>query len=226
MQNLEELFRKTFDDQVFTRQERRALGKILQEENLDDHELNVLRSKVFNIATDELDGMKEDRVLEWLRQAVKLLLPDGAPKFKHEVYFSPGDDCINAILRCFKNVKRSADVCVFTISDNRIARAMDDARQRGIEVRVISDNDKTFDKGSDVIDLAARGMSIKLDKTQNHMHHKFAIFDQSSVLTGSYNWTRSAANYNEENILVTNDPEIVLPYRKEFEKLWKIMEEV
>lgn len=196
------------------------MAKILQEEQLSEKDMGILRSKVFNIAMDELDDTDADRVLEWLRQAVKLLLPDGAPAFRYDVYFSPADDCRGAIIECFQQARSSADVCVFTISDNRISRAMEAARRRGVKVRVISDNDKTMDRGSDILVMASRGMSIKVDETPNHMHHKFAIFDNELLLSGSYNWTRSAANHNEENILITNQPEIVAPFRKEFRKLW------
>lgn len=226
MSNLEALFRQTFDDHVFTRDERRAMAKILQEEDLSEKDLGILRSKVFNIAMDELDDTDADQVLEWLRQAVKLLLPDGAPAFRYEVYFSPEDNCPEAIIRCFQEARRSADVCVFTISDNRISKAMEAAQRRGVDVRIISDNDKTFDRGSDIMIMASRGLSVKLDDTSNHMHHKFAIFDNELLLSGSYNWTVSAANHNEENILITNQPEIVAPFRKEFNRLWKRLKQV
>jgi cardiolipin hydrolase len=54
------------------------------------------------------------------------------------------------------------------------------------------------------------------------MHHKFALFDDARLLTGSYNWTRSAADCNEENLIVTGDPRLVGPFRQEFDKLWNI----
>ena len=34
-------------------------------------------------------------------------------------------------------------------------------------------------------------------------------FDDRTVLTGSYNWTRSAADYNKENFLVTPDDSLI-----------------
>ncbi len=52
------------------------------------------------------------------------------------------------------------------------------------------------------------------------MHHKFALFDERLLATGSYNWTRSAADKNQENLLVTGDPRLVTPYAELFERLW------
>jgi phosphatidylserine/phosphatidylglycerophosphate/cardiolipin synthase-like enzyme len=48
------------------------------------------------------------------------------------------------------------------------------------------------------------------------MHHKFAIADQDLLLTGSYNWTRSAATENDENIVVTNNPRLVRSFAGKF----------
>jgi phosphatidylserine/phosphatidylglycerophosphate/cardiolipin synthase-like enzyme len=53
------------------------------------------------------------------------------------------------------------------------------------------------------------------------MHHKFAVFDASLVLTGSYNWTRGAAIENEENVIVSGDPRHVTAFSRAFERLWK-----
>ncbi|MEO0473329.1 MAG: phospholipase D-like domain-containing protein [Bacteroidota bacterium] len=39
-------------------------------------------------------------------------------------------------------------------------------------------------------------------------------------MTGIFNWTRSAANYNEENILLTEDIIVVKRFQSEFDKLW------
>lgn len=51
------------------------------------------------------------------------------------------------------------------------------------------------------------------------MHHKFAIFDGQCLLNGSFNWTRSTTESNQENLLVTTNPALVEFFRKEFERL-------
>jgi phosphatidylserine/phosphatidylglycerophosphate/cardiolipin synthase-like enzyme len=52
------------------------------------------------------------------------------------------------------------------------------------------------------------------------MHHKFAILDQQSVLTGSYNWTLESENENHENLVILEEAPLVAAYAKEFEALW------
>ncbi|WP_066835757.1 phospholipase D-like domain-containing protein [Rufibacter ruber] len=147
----------------------------------------------------------------------------GSSAIRSGVYFSPGDDCLNAILQFIRSAKQSLHICVFTISDDRITRAIVDAYQNGVEILLLTDNEKLFDKGSDIRELANQGLEIRVDNTSNHMHHKFAIADHSHVLTGSYNWTRSAALYNHENVLVTADRHVAAAYSEQFEQLWAEM---
>lgn len=139
----------------------------------------------------------------------------------NRAYFSPGNDCLNAIIAAIQQAGHAVKICVFTISDDRITAAIRQAHAAGIQVKVLTDNEKLFDKGSDIRELALAGVLIRVDVTQYHMHHKFAIIDNEVLLTGSYNWTRSAANYNHENLLVTNQPDIVNAYLTEFDSLWQ-----
>ncbi|EAR10314.1 Phosphatidylserine/phosphatidylglycerophosphate/cardiolipin synthase [Reinekea sp. MED297] len=116
---------------------------------------------------------------------------------------------------------QSLQICVFTISDNRIREALLKAHQRGVEVRIITDNDKTEDKGSDIDWLAEQGVPVRVDRTRHHMHHKFVIADARQIATGSFNWTVSATRYNHENILLLNDESVIRDFAAEFESLWR-----
>jgi len=141
------------------------------------------------------------------------------------VYFSPGEDCVNHIVELIESSINQLDICVFTISDDRISRAIVDAMKNDVNVRIISDNDKTKDLGSDIKDLCNVGISVRIDNTPNHMHHKFMVVDQKIVLTGSYNWTRSAANYNQENVISVEDDYVVSKFSSEFNRLWEVCDD-
>jgi phosphatidylserine/phosphatidylglycerophosphate/cardiolipin synthase-like enzyme len=47
------------------------------------------------------------------------------------------------------------------------------------------------------------------------------IVDEIRVLTGSYNWTKSAALYNQENIVITDNDDIVTCFIDNFSQLWE-----
>ena len=117
-------------------------------------------------------------------------------------------------------------ICVFTISDDRLSDAIQRAHQNDLTVRVISDNDKMEDKGNDVERLSLSGVDVRIDRSPEHMHHKFMVVDGRTVLTGSYNWTRSAETRNEENLVVLDDPVLAGRFAEEFERIWNLSDPV
>jgi phosphatidylserine/phosphatidylglycerophosphate/cardiolipin synthase-like enzyme len=121
------------------------------------------------------------------------------------IAFSPGPDCRKLIISEIANSEDTLDICVFTISDNQIKDAIISAHHRGIQVRVISDNFKMYDEGSDIHELAQEGIDVRVDISDFHMHHKFMVVDAKRLLTGSYNWTRTAELQNAENIILLED---------------------
>ena len=222
MHSILDLFEQTFEDHKLSTAEKKALHEILGEKDLKFEQIGFLRNRIFEFARNELKSHTAIEVLKWVEQANKVLLKYQKQEHKpDEVYFSPGEKCRQAITRFLREAKKTLDICVFTISDNQISDVILECHRNRIKVRVISDDDKTFDKGSDIFKLRRRGLPIKVDDTPNHMHHKFAIADGKAILTGSYNWTRSAAAYNHENILITYKPSVIKHYSGEFNRLWK-----
>ena len=138
----------------------------------------------------------------------------------NQAYFSPGPDCRIAIEQAMETALDELLICVFTISDDRLSDAIQRAHRNGLTVRVISDNDKMEDKGNDVERLALSGIDIRIDRSPDHMHHKFMVVDGKTVLTGSYNWTRSAETRNEENLVSIDDPYLASQFMDEFERIW------
>lgn len=219
-----EHLKTTLEDRILTRSEKKALKSILDDKSFGRHDLNRLRSEIFDQARNHMNQFKETQIIDWLEEANKLLLPQEKQTFYCKSYFSPGTSCLNAILTQIGSAIKTIDICVFTISDNEIRDRIAYALTKGTRVRIITDDDKTMDMGSDIDFLYKKGAEIKTDSSPHHMHHKFAIFDNTILLTGSYNWTRSAAQNNQENILETNDMTAIRDYSKEFDRLWQTME--
>lgn len=221
-----EVYRETLADQTVSRREVNVVRDALRNGDLDQRELAVLRSEIFAMARSALTQTNAVEIIDWLEDASKLILEVSRKppnQVKTEYWFSPGDDCLNAIIGKLKGARRSLEICVFTITDDRIVEAILQARSRRVAVRIITDNDKSLDAGSDIRRLAGEEIAVKVDETPNHMHHKFAIIDGGLLLTGSYNWTRSACFLNQENLLATNDERAVAAYLGEFQKLWRTL---
>lgn len=212
----------SLEDRVMSGRERTDLRKLIAGEGLTDQEQKLLLSKVRDLALRQIETQNDLRIMEWFYEAVKVVnsARDEAPS-PPGVYFSPGNGCRDAICQHIRTAKKSVSICVFTISDNIIAEEILAAHREGKSVRIITDNDKVFDMGSDIEMLDKRGVKVRTDRTDVHMHHKFAIIDGEYLINGSYNWTRSAAERNYENILITQEASLVRAYNREFERLWK-----
>jgi phosphatidylserine/phosphatidylglycerophosphate/cardiolipin synthase-like enzyme len=146
--------------------------------------------------------------------------------------FSPLGRCSSHILREIGQAQREVLVAIYAFTNDEIAWALVKARQRGVKVQVILDQEfhmaNESSKGSF---LEQQGLPVrrisglntgKRERGTGLMHQKFAVIDRRVVLTGSYNWTVSADNYNDENLLLFRDAgPLAEEYRKEFFRLWE-----
>jgi len=141
-----------------------------------------------------------------------------------EVMFFPDtEDFINVHRIChyLSSARKTLEICVFTITDDRFSKVLLDAHKKGVEVRIITDDEKSIDPGSDIEAFLKAGIKLRMDCSHAHMHHKFAILDGLIIMNGSFNWTRSASKENRENVMVSNDKAFVAQFQKEFEHLWQ-----
>jgi mitochondrial cardiolipin hydrolase len=223
---VKEALRASLDDGQLDRAERDGLRDWIGQSASSGQKRAVYQSMAFELAGEALErgSVKQYSVLNWLERIVKILTPlaVAAPAVASaDVRFSPQHDCAGRIVQLFDEARHTVDVCVFTITDNRISDAIARAHRRSLQIRVITDDDKLFDPGSDIQQLSAAGVPVRVDKTEYHMHHKFAVFDGTLLLNGSYNWTRSAALYNEENYILTGDARLIRPFAELFQRLWE-----
>jgi phosphatidylserine/phosphatidylglycerophosphate/cardiolipin synthase-like enzyme len=223
-QAIEEALRTTLLDQRLSRGEKKGLQRIVEQFASDDQSRAVARSFAFRLACEQLVDPQAKAVVQWLEDVMKVLAPtqsDDTGDDHAEAYFSPDDACVHRIVRLFEDARRQVDICVFTITDDRIRQAIEQAYRRGVQLRILSDDDKSGDLGSDIDYLQRLGVSVRVDRSEYHMHHKFALFDGRRLITGSYNWTRSAAEHNEENFIVTSDAALLRAYQVAFDRMWQ-----
>jgi len=220
---IDEILARTLDDERLSRSEKKALGRVLEDISPDRRQRAVIRSRVFEAALAALNDSRDAPIVQWLNDVLGVLHDPtvARPESALEVLMSPGDDCVRRIAGLFATTRETVEVCVYTITDDRIAGPMIEAHGRGVAIRVISDDEKADDMGSDVGRLASAGIPVVFDDSHHQMHHKFAVFDASIVATGSYNWTRSAAEHNQENLVISDDPRLRGEFGREFERLWK-----
>ena len=123
-------------------------------------------------------------------------------------------------------VQETLNVCVFTISHYELASVLIRAHQRGVIVRVLTDNEQMSSSGSQIERLRRAGIQVRNDNTSYFMHHKFVVIDQRCLVNGSLNWTTQAIYGNQENVTVTTNSELVHPFCEQFEYLWDLYDPV
>lgn len=136
-----------------------------------------------------------------------------------DIYFSPNGGADDAIIKEIDNAKTSVDVCIYTFTRQKIADALIKAKERGIKVRVIFDKRQSSIQHSKDEYLNEKDVPVYLDGKHKIQHNKFAIVDGKVLITGSYNWTKSAEKGNAENLMVIkNDAELVKKFQENFDK--------
>jgi phosphatidylserine/phosphatidylglycerophosphate/cardiolipin synthase-like enzyme len=143
-----------------------------------------------------------------------------SPLAKTEVYFSLSDNPQKEIIENINQAQAFINIAMYTFTDKEIAASLIDAQERGVKVRVYLDRSQIGSTYSISRLLVQNGIKVRISSNNYIMHHKFAIIDNHLLLTGSYNWTSSANNRNDENLMVIDDPEIIEIFQHQFVNLW------
>src|SRR5665648_657746 len=139
---------------------------------------------------------------------------------KTEVYFSLSDNPQKVIIKNINQAQASTNIAMYIFTDREIALPLVKAHERGVKVRLYLDQDQVDYQYSQSRFLVQRGIKTRISYNNYIMHNKFAIIDNRILLTGSYNWTFSANNRNDENLMVIDDPETIKIFQNQFINLW------
>lgn len=139
-----------------------------------------------------------------------------------EVHFAPDGGIRRHLLDAIRDSRQRIDVAVYQITSIALAKALVAAKERGVRVHILTDQETARVGGPAMRIVRAAGLSVRNlgISGQSLMHHKFAIFDDRLVATGSYNWTQTAERANYENVVLLDDPTLVSRFVEEFRRLW------
>lgn len=135
-----------------------------------------------------------------------------------ELAFSPEDDAGALVIQAIRGARKQILVQAYSFTHRKIAHALIDARQRGVDVQVIADGEQVrrMERGL-IPGIAAAGVPIFLDDSHDSAHNKIMVIDagthQSVVITGSFNFTQAAQYKNAENLLLfRGNPQLTQAY--------------
>lgn len=147
-----------------------------------------------------------------------------------QAFFTPQDNLTELFITMIDEEKKSILGAMYTFTDKKIAQAMINAKKRGVEVLLILDQISMASCGKGKF-LQENGVPVVVHRTQEFnpyttalMHHKFFIFgcnrgEKSYLWTGSWNCTLRATKYNDENVLILDEPAIIVQYIDNFYRM-------
>ncbi len=102
----------------------------------------------------------------------------------------------------------------FTLTD--VADALVRAKERGVDVRGIMDreNSTTSYEAHVIAELKAANIPIETQTHPNGIMHIKALVTENAYASGSYNWTNSATNVNDEVLEIGTDPALRNTYKQ------------
>jgi phosphatidylserine/phosphatidylglycerophosphate/cardiolipin synthase-like enzyme len=136
------------------------------------------------------------------------------------IYFSPSSKCEELIVSYLNNARDNVDIIIYSITSENIVRALKNAKDNNIGIRVIADRTQSKGKNSLVDEIISYGIPVRISKKHKIEHNKVSIIDNRFVITGSYNYTNNALNHNSENCILIEDYEHL--FKERFEYLWRL----
>ena len=142
-----------------------------------------------------------------------------------EVYFSPDDSTLERLLELVNGAADTIDFLAFSFTADELAEALLAAEKRGVRVRGVFEGSQAISNtGGEWAYLESAGLNIRQDGQPGQMHHKVLVIDGAIVVLGSYNFSRSAEERNDENTLVIASQELAAEFEAEFEEIWELAE--
>ncbi|MFT4326360.1 MAG: phospholipase D-like domain-containing protein [Candidatus Woesearchaeota archaeon] len=148
----------------------------------------------------------------------RLFQSDSYMSQTHEIFFCPQHNCAGNLIQEIRNAQDSIYIATFAFTDMRIASELILAEQRGVVVKGVIER-----RGGSRMytHLSEHGITMFYDNHSGTMHHKYFVFDEHAVWSGSYNPSLNGNYRNNENIVVIRDALIASQFIEEWYRINK-----
>ncbi len=138
-----------------------------------------------------------------------------------EVLFAPEDHIADRIVELLSESIQSVDMLAYSFTLDSLVETLVVLFGRGVNIRGVMDEEQVYNNiGTEYDRTRQAGLDFHLDGAPAAMHDKVIIIDSNIVILGSFNFTSSADEKNDENVLILYDPDIAVLYEEEFEKIY------
>jgi mitochondrial cardiolipin hydrolase len=180
----------------------------------------MLRPFVFLLSATAAAGA----VLGWSH--LRSFSAAGAPQGETSIYFAPEQDITTSDRAIIQRAQRSLRIAMYSFTDRRIAKDLVDACKRGVEVDLYRDREQFEEeaaRGNEVRSTLAqcRGIHVRVKGSDELMHMKAFVADDSIFRQGSGNWSVSAARYQDNEASVSSDISQIKAFDEAFAAMWQ-----
>ena len=143
-----------------------------------------------------------------------------------QVFFSPDDGAQARLVELIDAAQESISFMAFSFTSDEIGGAMIERAGAGVTVEGVMERRQYESNAGTEYDYFqtaaqdAQALDVRLDGNPRTMHHKVIIIDGKIVITGSYNFTFSAENRNDENLLIFYNPDLAALFVQEFQRVF------
>ena len=151
-----------------------------------------------------------------------LVQPQGLFSANVEVLYAPHDAPLDRLVTLYQQAKRYIYVSVYGLTYPRAVQALVAAKKRGVDVRMLTDQERTQEakQRTALETLRLAGIPIRVNQHEGLMHLKQVVIDDEINTSGSMNHTTSGNSYNDERMDIITDHVISLKAREQFLSLW------
>ncbi len=171
-------------------------------------------------ALDEPAEVKRGGIILTLSAIICLITASIACAITAEVEtvcFSPNNGCASKIIDAISKAKANVRVMAYSFTSAPIAKALLEAKKKGISVEVVIDHSRVRERYSEVTFMTNQGIPVYVDDREKIQHNKVILIDEDVVITGSYNFTKAAEKLNAENLLLIRSKELARQYLQNFD---------
>ncbi len=182
--------------------------------------IEIKSPKIASVYEKEFNQMYSNR-FHFLKKKItgKENIPIGGSTYS--VYFSPKDNIIpNVLVPLVNSAKSYIYIPTFLITDKQLSQALINAKNRGVNIKVIVDATNAKGGHSKHKLLRQHGIQVKTENYTGKLHSKSMIIDDKYTVIGSMNYSSSGNKKNDENLIVIKDSNITKFYKKFFLYLW------
>ncbi len=213
---------------------------------IDSPELATLLTQEFNIMWGDGVGGKQDSkfgLQKPPRQPKTITLGNS----KITVHFSPISPTqpwnlsSNGLIdQTLSTSTKTVDLALFVFSDQQLANTLENLHDQEVQIRALIEPQFAYRPYSEALDMMGFSLSdnckyevdnrpwknpistvgVPILPQGDLLHHKFAVIDHQTVITGSHNWSEAANHGNDEILIVIENPTIANHFQREFNRLY------